>query len=228
MSSTTTVSAPTRRRSPAPGGSGLASALLGSLALLVLGVLLGLLWWWLAPLARADVQAGQVLLTGHQELQVSQDGWFSVVTGAAGVVAAAVLVARRRGHDPAVLLLGPPAALVVSLLTWATGSLLGPSSLAAQVRDGATHPITPLQLHAYGALLVGPLLFAVTRALSALFSRTGNGGPSTDHGVSAGDDDDRPAADAATAPAGQGDSGPDGDGSVRRNGSAADDGLPRG
>lgn len=165
---TTTVSAPARRRSRALGGSGVAAGLLG---LLALGVVLGVLWWWLAPLARADVQQGQVYLTGHQELQVSQDGWFSVVTGVAGVLAAAVLVARRRGHDQAVLLLGPPAALVVSLLAWGTGTLLGPSALAVQVREGVTHPLTPLQLHAQGALLVGPLLFAVTRALSALFSR---------------------------------------------------------
>lgn len=146
----------------------------GLLGLLLLGVLLGVVWWWLAPLARADVEQGQVFLTGHQELQVSQDGWFCVVTGAAGVIAASVLGGQRRGHDSAVLVLGPPAALAVSLVAWVTGMLLGPSSLAAQVRDGATHPLTPLQLHAYSALLLGPLLFAVTRALAAVFSRPGH------------------------------------------------------
>lgn len=157
-----------RRRAPARGGSVVA---VGLLAVLLLGVALGVVWWWLAPLARADVVDGQVYLSGHQELQVGQDGWFSVVNGAAGVLGACVLAARRLGHDRRLLVLGPPAALVVSLVAWATGALLGPSSLLDQLHGGATHPLTPLALHAHGALLVGPLLFAVTRALSALFTR---------------------------------------------------------
>ena len=56
------------------------------------------------------------------------------------------------------------------MIAWGTGVLLGPSSLADQVRHGATQPLTPLQLHAYGVLLVGPFLFALTRFFASLFS----------------------------------------------------------
>ena len=140
------------------------------LVVLGLGVLLGVLWWVAAPLARADVVGGEVLLTGHQELQAAQDGWFAVVTGLTGVLAAtvtALLPGRREAVSAA---LAPMLGVGVAVIAWGTGVLLGPSSLADQVREGATQPLTPLQLHAYGVLLVGPFLFALTRFFASLFS----------------------------------------------------------
>jgi len=159
-------------------------ALTTAVAVLGLGILLGVLWWVAAPMARADVAAGQAYLSGHQELQVAQDGWFAVVTGLAGVLAA-TLLALRLGRvagsaGPAAASAARSAALsaakvpvlgvVVALVAWRTGVLLGPPSLADQVAAGTTNPLTPLQLHAYGVLLVGPFLYTVTRFLAALFT----------------------------------------------------------
>ena len=62
--------------------------------------------------------------------------------------------------------------MLVSLVAWRTGVLLSPSSLQDQVSAGVLDPLTPLQLHAYGVLLVGPFLFTVTQFLAALFSRS--------------------------------------------------------
>ena len=141
-----------------------------AVAVLALGVLLGVLWWVAAPLARADVVDGQVYLTGHPELQVAQDGWFAAITGLTGVLAATVASLRPGRGDPVSAALGPLLGLGVAVVAWQTGGLLGPDSLASQVAEGSSDPLTPLQLHAYAALLVGPMLFTVTRFLAVLFS----------------------------------------------------------
>lgn len=163
--------APARERP----GRGLRRALVLAVSVFGLGVLLGLLWWALAPLARAEVVDGQVYLTGHTELQAAQDGWFAIVTGLAGVLAAMLLSLRTGRGEALSAALGPVLALVVAVVAWRTGALLGPPSLAHQVAAGSTHPLTPMQLHGYGALFVGPLLFALTRFLAALFSSQSRG-----------------------------------------------------
>jgi hypothetical protein len=159
--------ASTRPRRPPRGA--LARAALVAAFVLGLGALLGLVWWALAPLARADVVDGQVYLTGHTELQAAQDGWFAIVTGVAGVLAATVLSLRPGRGEVTSAALGPVLGLVVAVVAWRTGALLGPPSLAHQLATGSRHPLTPMQLHGYGALFVGPLLFALTRFLAALF-----------------------------------------------------------
>lgn len=137
---------------------------------LLAGAALGLLWWLLAPTARAQVSDGQVFLAGHQELQAGQDGWFTVVTGLAGVLVATV-VATRHGRRPAVdAVVAAVCTGLAGVVAWRTGVLLGPDALTDQVRDGANRPLTPLVLSTPSALLVGPLLFCLTRFLAALFS----------------------------------------------------------
>jgi hypothetical protein len=147
-------------------------------------VLAGALWWWLAPLARTDVSDGSVYLTGHQELQAAQDGWFVVVLGAVGVITATVNGWRgfapshhpssghlggRGGHEARRLVVLAAALLLVGAVAWQTGEWLGPADLADQVTGGSRHPLTPLRLHSPAALLVGPFLFAFTSFLASVF-----------------------------------------------------------
>lgn len=135
-----------------------------------LGVLLGVLWWSVAPVAETDVVRGGVYLSGHQELQVTQDGLFAVITGATGVLAA-VLTALRSRRRPAVgAAAAPLLGVLVALVAWRVGAMLGAPPLAEQVRAGVRHPVTPLQLHAHAVLFVGAFLYSVTRFLAALFS----------------------------------------------------------
>ncbi|MGN6301655.1 MAG: hypothetical protein ACTHN8_11265 [Angustibacter sp.] len=136
----------------------------------VLGVVLGVAWRLLAPLARADVVGGGVYLTGHPELQVAQDGWLALLLGLLGVTAATVQSARAREPQAGRAVVALLGVLAVGAVAWQVGQWLGPASLAAQVAAGAKHPTTPLELHTASVLLVGPLLFAVTRCLGALFS----------------------------------------------------------
>jgi hypothetical protein len=130
----------------------------------------GLLWRVLAPTARADVVNGGVYLSGHQELQVAQDGWLALLLALVGVVVATVQAVRAREPQAPRALLALAALLVVSVVAWQVGQWLGPEPLSAQVAAGAKHPRTPLELRTLSVLLVGPLLFAVTRCLAALFS----------------------------------------------------------
>ena len=158
-------------RRPAGGGRLAGATAAAAVGIVLAGAAMGVLWWWLAPTARAQVQGGQIFLQGHQELQVAQDGWFAVVVGAAGVLLATVL-ALRPGPRPAVQAVVAAVGLALAaLLAWRVGSWLGPGPLAEQVRAGATRPITPLALHTpQPLLLVGPLLFCFTRFVAALLT----------------------------------------------------------
>lgn len=145
-------------------------ALLPVAGAIVLAVAIGAAWRLLAPLARADVVGGGVYLTGHTELRVAQDGWLAILLGLLGVAVATAQSARAHEPQAGRAVLALLAVFAVGVLAWQVGERLGPSSLASQVAAGATHPTTPLELRTTSVLLVGPLLFAVTRCLGALFS----------------------------------------------------------
>jgi hypothetical protein len=156
-------------RAGARVGAGRA-AVLGALLILAGGVAMAVAWWQLAPTAQARVQDGQVLLQGHQELQVAQDGWFVVVAGAAGVLVATVLALRPSRRPVTEALLAAAGLGLAGVLAWRLGSWLGPAPLLDQVRGGSSRPRTPLALHTMSVLLVAPLLFSITRFLGALFT----------------------------------------------------------
>lgn len=172
----------------------LVAALVWIAGVVVIGVLSGILWWWAAPLARADVEQGAVFLRGHAELQVAQDCWFAVVTGAVGVLTATVHGWRppagrtgagrllwRGGHPAQQLLLLVVSLLLVGVVALLTGTLLGPADLASQAAGGEQHPLTPLRLHTTAALLVGPFLFSFTSFISALLGATPSRRTTTHH-----------------------------------------------
>ncbi|MEU0336782.1 AAA family ATPase [Streptomyces sp. NPDC006193] len=129
------------------------------------GVLLGLLWWWLAPHVPlvGDEAGGNWVVyfkDSEGEQAVGVDGTFTLLGLAFGAVsAAAVFLLRRRGGVPLVVALGL-GGLLGSLLAWRLGVWLGPESdvlaHARAVGDGVTFP-APLKLSAKGALLAWPL-----------------------------------------------------------------------
>jgi hypothetical protein len=144
--------------------------LLALVGALVGGAVLGGVWRLLAPLARASVVDGGVYLQGHQELQVAQDGWLTVVLALAGVLTATVQAVRAREPQHLRALVALVAVGLAGVVAWRVGEWLGPDSLRAQLAAGSQHPLTPLQLHTPAVPFVGPLLFAVTRCLAALFT----------------------------------------------------------
>ena len=130
--------------------------MVGSLAV---GPLLGLVWWWLAPLARLVKRDDGVFAVGmSEETAVAADGLFAVCAVLVGVVAA-VLVAflvRRRLAGLGGLVVG---GLLGSVLAWQLGALLGPPSIdssAAAAGVGERFD-GPLDLSALGVLLAWPM-----------------------------------------------------------------------
>lgn len=142
------------------------------------GVLLGLLWWWLAPhvpLVGDQVDKNWVvyLKDSEGEQAIGVDGTFTLLGLAFGVVSAVVVfLLRRRGGVPVVVALGL-GALLGSVLAWRLGVWLGPESdvlaHAKAVGKGVAFS-APLKLSAKGALLAWPLgALVVHLGLTALF-----------------------------------------------------------
>lgn len=142
------------------------------------GVLLGLLWVWLAPhvpLVGDQVDKGWVvyLKDTEGEQAIGVDGTFALLALAFGAVSAAVVfLLRRRGGVPLVVGLGL-GGLLGSLLAWRLGVWLGPPqdviAHAKSVGKGVTFS-APLKLGAWGALLAWPLgALLVHLGLTALF-----------------------------------------------------------
>lgn len=149
-----------------------------TLAVALGGVLLGLLWWWLAPHVPlvGDVSAKSwvvYLKDSEGEEAVGVDGTFTLLALAFGAVSAlAVFLARRRGGVPLVVALAL-GGLLGSLLAWRLGMWLGPEqdviAHAKSVGKGVTFS-APLKLGAKGALLAWSLAALVVHlALTALF-----------------------------------------------------------
>ncbi|GHH74139.1 hypothetical protein GCM10018793_14630 [Streptomyces sulfonofaciens] len=138
------------------------------------GVLLGLLWLWLAPHVPliADDQA-VYLKDSEGEQAVGVDGVFTLLAVGFGALSAlAVFLVSRRGGVPLVVALAL-GGLLGALLAWRLGIWLGPTpdvaAHARQVGKGVTFD-APLELKAKGALLAWPVAATLVHlGLTALF-----------------------------------------------------------
>ncbi len=162
-----------------PGlGTEIRQAAVAAVAVAVSGVLLGLLWRWLAPsvpLVGDVVDKSWVvyLKDSEGEQAVGVDGTFTLLALAFGALSAvAVFLLRRRGGVPLVVALGV-GGLLGAVLAWRLGVWLGPTEdVIAHAREagkGATFS-APLKLGAKGALLAWPLAGLVVHlGLTGLF-----------------------------------------------------------
>lgn len=108
------------------------TTLLGTVGVLVVGVLASLVWVWLAPRATAvrDAKGGVTLVDGTTKAFAGADVWFLFVTVGAGVLCGliAVVVARHRGLAVSVAMAvgGSAAAVLTAFLgrTFTGGPLL--------------------------------------------------------------------------------------------------------
>ncbi|MFF5443647.1 hypothetical protein [Streptomyces sp. NPDC012888] len=146
-----------------------------TLAVGVAGVVLGLLWAWLAPRVQYVSNGEAVFLRDTEsEARIGADGVFFLLSLGLGVLsAAAVFLWRRRGGVPLVVGLAI-GSVFASLVGWRLGVWLGPTRdlAAAAVAAGKGVPFAaPLQLLAHGVLLVWPMAaVAVHLGLTALWS----------------------------------------------------------
>lgn len=163
-----------------------------TLVIAVLGVPVGLLWTTVAPRTTYVIAGGKALL-GDPESQtlIAADGWFAVLTAAAGLlcgIVAYVLAGRLRELG----LLGAlgVGGVAAGLIAWWVGSMIGRSSFQHQLhtaRDGTTAR-SALGLHAAGVVIAWPLIAVVVfgflaaldvahRDSRAVAGDTGDGGP---------------------------------------------------
>jgi hypothetical protein len=156
----------------------LREAAVTTVAVALAGVLLGVLWWWLAPHVPlvGDVvnKRWEVYLADSEgEQSVGVDGTFTLLGLAFGLVSGLVVfLLRRRGGVPLVVAL-TVGGLLGSLLAWRIGIWLGPAQdVIAHAKDvgrGVTFS-APLKLGAYGALLAWSVTaLAVHLGLTGLF-----------------------------------------------------------
>lgn len=146
-----------------------------TVATAVVGALLGLLWWWLAPNVPLISDGTAVYLRDTEgEQAIGVDGTFTLLALGFGALSALVVfLVRKRGGVPLVLAL-TVGGLLGSLLAWRLGVWLGPAqdvvAHARQVGEGRTFP-APLKLGAKGALLAWPVAtLLVHLGLTALFA----------------------------------------------------------
>ncbi|MER6047085.1 ABC transporter permease [Streptomyces sp. NPDC020883] len=174
--------APAASESTAPGDSAggpefareLREGVLIALAVAVSGVLLGVLWAWLAPRVPLIADTHNVYLKNTEgEEAIGADGTFFLLAFGFGVVTAAVVfLLRRRGGIPLVVSLAV-GGLLGAVLGWLTGMWLGPTpdvvAHAKQVGAGVVFD-GPLRLQAKGALLAWPIAGMIIQiALTGLF-----------------------------------------------------------
>jgi LPXTG-motif cell wall-anchored protein len=149
-----------------------AALLVGVLA--VVGVLLGLLWWGIAPRAHFTITASgpQVIGNPSDELLAADDSIYTLLVAGLGLLAglAAWLVRRRRGLAGLVgVAVGMLAAGIVS---WQVGELLGPGPSKADLARVGGRVTTALDLHAVAAVAVGPFAAVLVYLLATMWSRS--------------------------------------------------------
>ncbi|MFJ6213993.1 hypothetical protein ACIQGZ_11775 [Streptomyces sp. NPDC092296] len=142
------------------------------------GLLMGLLWLWLAPKVPLYADSKAVYLKDPEgEQRIGADGVFVLLGLGAGALAALVafLCTRRRGGGVAVSVGLAVGGLLGSVIAWRLGTALGPTgdivAHARQVGQGKVFDAA-LELSAKGALLVWSMAaMVVLLGLTAAFGK---------------------------------------------------------
>lgn len=139
----------------------LRSGALTAVLVAVAGVVLGLLWLWLAPRIPLVSDGRAVYLKDTEgEQAIGADGTFVLLGLGIGVLTGALVFWRNRRGGVGVVLGMAVGAVLGSVLAWRLGAWLGPSSdLIAHARAVGVKKVFdgPLELQAKGALLAWPL-----------------------------------------------------------------------
>ncbi|WP_431948801.1 ABC transporter permease [Actinacidiphila sp. bgisy167] len=153
----------------------LKSGALTAVLVAVTGVLLGLLWLWLAPRIPLVSDGKAVYLKDTEgEQAIGADGTFVLLGLCIGVLTGALVYWRNRRGGVGVVLGMAVGGVLGSLLAWRLGSWLGPTSdLIAHARAVGAKKVFdgPLELQAKGALLAWPIGAVLTHlALTTAFT----------------------------------------------------------
>lgn len=146
-----------------------------ALVVAVAGVLLGLLWVWLAPRVQYVSNGEAVFLRDTEsEARIGSDATFLLLSAGFGLLSGVgTFLWRRRGGVPLVVGLAVGSCFA-ALVGWRLGLWLGPTSdlAAAALKAGKGVPFdAPLQLLAHGVLPAWPMVaVAAHLGLTAAFT----------------------------------------------------------
>lgn len=137
---------------PRNWGRELVSALVVLIGVGTLGVLLGFLWYLVAPpLPLRKVDGGMAYIDANPEQQIAQDGWFAMLGLGFGIVLAVLVwVLVRRWRGPIQMFALVIGAIAAGFLAWDVGSEIGLNSYESQVASAPLDAVLekPIDLYA--------------------------------------------------------------------------------
>lgn len=143
------------------GRADLTGALLVTAALTVLGLVVGVLWYLLAPRIgfRIDESGipARVDMSKSEEF-VAADGWFVILGVATGLVVGVGAWMLRRLRGPLIVVALAGGGLLGALLASWLGHHLAPAPSAAEIREAGRLLHTSLQLRSKAALVFEPFI----------------------------------------------------------------------
>jgi hypothetical protein len=136
------------------------------------GLVVGLVWVWLAPRARFEVVDGGAVPLGRPsaELLVADDAVLVLLLAGLGLLAGAGAWAVRRRRGVTWMVATALGTGVAGVLAWQLGEALAPGPTAAQLRDVGARVTTGLELSSPPALAVGPFVALLVYVVVALFA----------------------------------------------------------
>jgi Protein of unknown function (DUF2567) len=139
------------------------------IALLVVGVLIGLLWRvWATTPTRGLAYYNNTIVPDETEGFISSDGRFVVMTGLVGLIAGGLVWLRRSRRGPVAAGALAVGTVAGAALTDLVGGLVGGGSTAGKL--GTQLPRLPLEVHATGLLFVQGTLALLVYVLCTLFA----------------------------------------------------------
>lgn len=128
------------------------------LVLALAGVLAGLLWRWLGPRADFKVTSSGPVAIGNpsEELRVADDAVLALILTGFGLVAGAAAWFLRRRRGVGTILALAVGGVLLAVVAWQVGELLGAGPTRAQLSDVGRVVTTPLRLGSLPALALAP------------------------------------------------------------------------
>jgi hypothetical protein len=177
------------------------------LVLAVVGLLAGLVWWWLAPRADFRITDGGPVAIGNpsEELLVADDAVLALILAGAGLAAGAGAWFLRRRRGVATVLALAVGGWAMAAVAWQLGEFLGAGPTKGQLADVGTVVTTPLHLGSIPALAIAPFAALLAYLVPVLSVHRDDLGrtpetPPVGNAVPPGEPDGRASADEAGRP----------------------------
>lgn len=163
-----------------------AAVILGWFA--VLGIVAGLVWWQVTPLAEWTRTKDSASMDERMLARpISVDGWFFLIAAVGGLVSGAVLTVWRTRDPVLTVILIAVGAGLASALMYLVGHQLGPGPLKEALEQASVGQKVPIPLApaAHGVYLVWPVA-AMFTSLAVLWGTNDRSANVPDHRTSSG------------------------------------------